>query len=305
MANTLSMAKACSITAYEPFTRVKSDERTWSWETDIYSVSSTTQAEHQFVEYAGLPLAQMRKEGEPVPYYDITELAAFRLTLVKYLIGTRFTYELVEDAIHIPGLMKEGASMVGESHRQVADIYANSPFDHAFSNTYPVDPVAETVALCGTHTLLDSTTQSNLITAAAPDTDTLLAELSTYQHRRKNHVGLLATDKAKLLMYSPEKMPAWRKILQNSVEPDTADRNDNFVSEYGLKGVVNPHLTTTTNWFLIGAKFKQDAIFKWRKKAKVDEPWDDKDFRAIKIPSESRFGLIIKDYLGIRGCVGI
>jgi hypothetical protein len=36
----------------------------------------------------------------------------------------------------------------------------------------------------------------------------------------------------------------------------------------------------------------------------VDEAYQDKDYRAVKIPSETRFGAVVKDYLSILGNPG-
>jgi len=303
-ASTLTMAKTVSLTDYQPAYRVKADKRTWKWES-VYKVGTTSRGTEQWFAYSGLPLAQLRGELEPVPYYDVQELGATTLTVVKYLLGARFSNELINDNQHLPNLMREVGAMIGESHAQVVDDYTALPFNRAWASTYQVvDPVNGTAALCASHTLADGSTYSNLLTAAAPDTDVLLSALSQYEWSRKNHAGLLATDKPNQVLFSSSKFPLWNKLLNNSVEPDTVERNDSFIKGYGLTPIVCPFLDTTTNWFILGDNFKQDAIFLWRERMKVDEAYQDKDYRAVKIPSETRFGAVVKDYLSILGNAG-
>ncbi len=303
MANTLTMARTVSLTDYQPAARNKADKRTWAWD-KIYTVGTTNRGQEKYFYYSGLPLAQLKGQLEAVPYYDPQELGEVTLTVVKYLLGTRFSYELIEDNQHIKGLMADVGEMIGESHGQVVDAYANLPFDRAFDTTYQTSYDGK--AICASdHPCGDGTTYSNLATAATPGYDTLISMLNTYEWSRKNDAGLIAKDKPKMLVVSKDKYTDWRKIVKNSVEPDTTDRNDTFLSDYGLDIVVDPFLTTNTNFFLLGAQAKKDFVFLWRKRMKQDEPWDDKDFRAIKIPSETRFGAVLKGHLGIIGNVGI
>ena len=303
MASTLTMARTVSLTDYQPFVRNKADQRTWNWES-FYTVGTTNRPQEKYAVYNGLPLAQLRTELSAVPYYDVQEIGEVTLTVVKYLLGTRFSYELIEDNQHIKGLMNDVGEMIGESHGQVVDAYANLPLDRAWATTYQTSYDGK--AICATdHPLLDGTTYSNLATAATPGYDTLISMLNTYEWSRKNDAGLIAKDKAKFLVVSKDKYTDWRKIVKNSVEPDTTDRNDTFVKDYGIEIIVDPFLATNTNFFLLGDKAKKDFVFLWRKRMKQDEPWDDKDYRAIKIPSETRFGAVLKGHLGIIGNQGV
>ena len=302
MASTLTMARAVSLTDYQPELRKKADKRTWDHE-KISTVGSTKRGQEKYPLYYGLPMPVPSGELKPVPYYDIGELGETALTVGKFLLGTRFSNELIEDAWHLPNLMSDAGKSIGESFGQMYDKLRSYPFDQAFSSTYQA--MWDTAALCASHTLKDGTTYSNLLTTSPPDYDVLWTALVSFNRSRKNHVGLLTAGKAKYIVCAPANEQYFTKILDNSVEPDTLERNDQFLKKnYGLELIVNPFMATTTNWFIIGEDFKEDNIWLWRKKMVVDEPYQDKDFRAVKIAAEMRGGGCVKDYLGIVGNVG-
>jgi len=302
MASTLTMARAVSLTDYQPEVRKKADKRTWEHE-KISKVGSTKRGQEKYPLYFGLPLPVPSGELKPVPYYDIGELGESTLTVAKYLLGTRFSNELIEDAWHLPNLMSDAGKAIGESFGQMYDKLRTFPFDQAFATTYQT--MWDSAAMCASHTLKDGTTYNNALTTSPPDYDTLWSALAAFTWTRKNHIGLIATGKPIALVCHPSYLQYWTKILENSVEPDTLERNDQFIAKmYNLELIPCPWLSTSTNWFVIGEEFKEDNIILWRKKMVIDEPYEDKDFRAVKIPGEMRLGQVVKDYLGVLGNVG-
>jgi hypothetical protein len=302
MASTLTMARSVSLTDYQPELRKKADKRTWDHE-KISTVGSTKRGQEKYPLWGGLPLPVPSGELKPVPFYDIKDLGETPITIGKYLLGTRFSNELIEDAWHLPNLMSEAGKCIGESFGQMYDKLRSYPFDQAFVNTY--QKMWDGAAMCTTHTLTDGTTYSNLLTASPPDYDTLWSALIAFNRTRKNHVGLLTAGKAKWIVCGPALEQYFTKILNNSVEPDTLERNDSFIKKnYGLELIVDPFLTSTTAWFILGEDFKENNIWLWRKKMVVDEPFQDKDFRAVKLAAEMRGGGAVTDYLGILGNAG-
>jgi hypothetical protein len=199
--------------------------------------------------------------------------------------------------------MKEEGEAMGESHAQVAAQYASLPLNRGFATTYQT--MYDGGALFASRTLpVDGSTYSNLLAAYAPDHDILWSALNQYIWQRKNHAGLLATDKPVGLVCGWAKSPDWTRILENTKEPDTLD-NDNFVAKYNLKLTVDPYLSPTTTWVVFGEKAKDDFVFLWKKRMKLDELYDDPDHRAVKQPSETRFLCGVKEFLSVLGSPGL
>jgi hypothetical protein len=299
---TVNKAKIVSIMKYQPAARIKADMSVWGWD-KIYTVGTTNKPQVRYFPVTGLPLAQPRGEMEEMPYYDFQELGETIFNVVKFLLGFRCSYELIEDNQNFDGMMKSEGDAMGESHAQVAAQYASLPFNRGFATTYQT--MYDGGALFASRTLpVDGSTYSNLLPAYAPDHDILWSALNQYVWQRKNHAGLLATDKAAWLQCSWVKSPDWTRILENTKEPDTLD-NDNFVKGYNLKLVVNPYLNPTSTWIIGGEKSKEDLVFLWKKRMKLDELYDDPDHRAVKQPSESRFLCGVKEFLSFLGSPGL
>ena len=297
MASTLTMARAVSLTDYQPELRKRADKRTWDHE-KVSTVGTTKRGTEKYPLYYGLPMPVPSGELKPVPYYDIGELGESTLTVAKYLLGTRFSNELIEDAWHLPNLMADAGKAIGESFGQMYDKLRSFCYDQAFAATYQT--MWDGYMLAYAHPLKDGTTYTNYTTASPPDYDTLWSVLAAFTWTRKNHIGLLATGKPTALLCHPTYLQYWTKILENSVEPDTLERNDQFIKKnYGLELIPNPWQATAAYWFVVGDDWKEDNIILWRKKMVVDEPYQDKDFRAVKIAAEMRLGQVVKDYLGI------
>ena len=296
---TYSHAKSIALTDYMPAFRQKNEQQTWDWE-KLVTRKKTTRATEQVFSTTGLPAAYKTGELEPLYYADMAELAATTFTVGKYTLGTMFSYEFLQDQWHLPDQMKEAGTAAGESHQYIRDQVVASVFNRAFNSSYPT---YDGVELCGTHTLKDGSSFDNDLTPASITYDNVWSAVNHFETTLLTQQGLYLKDKPEYLIYHPSKEKEVQAILKSSLEPGTADNDKNTLLQYSLKPVSCRFLTTTTNWFIAGSRFKNDFLFFDREKVQNDtEP--DFDRHGMKFKSWQRFAVGTRDFLYIVGNPG-
>ena len=300
--STANLIKTRSIIDYKPAFREAADKDPWEWKS-VTKEMSTKRGEERFFAYTGYPLADVLNEFQGIPLYDMAELGETKLNVVKFGLGARFSFEIVADNQHLPELLGEAGKMIGESFSQTVAKYQSLVYDRAFT-TNSAYYVFDSVALCGTHTLADGSTYVNTLGALGADYDAFWGVVAAYQWSRKNHTGLLASDEPAAVVSPVGLLPVWTKILENEWQPDSADRNQSFIKDMGIKLVINPYQSSSTQWSLVGRKWKDKNIMLWRERMKLGEPFEDKLQQAWIIPATMRFIAKPVDYLSIQSSTG-
>jgi len=296
---TYSFAKAVALTDYQPAFRSKTDEQLWAYD-KVCTMKDTSRATEQVFSFSGLPSASQTGELEPVFYTDMNELGATTFTVNKFTLATMMSHELIKDNIHLPDLMKEAGVAAKESHNYVKAAAIAAIFNRAFNSSYPM---YDGVELCGTHTMKDGTSYDNDLTAASLTFDNLWLAINHYETTLVSHSGLYLRDKPECLVYHPSKEKEVQALLKSQLEPGTADNDKNTIRDYNLKPVPNRFLSTSTNWFLTGSKFKKDLQF-WNRESPSYDTDDDFDRMAMKFRSYQRFAVGVREFLYIVGNPG-
>ncbi len=296
---TYSHAKSVALTDYmDPF-RQNKEMQSWDWKS-LLSMKSTTRATEQVFSTAGLPAAYKTGELEPIYYADMAELGATTFTVGKYTLGTMFSHEFLNDSWHLPDQMKEAGSAAGDSHSYIRDQVVAATLNRAFNSSYPM---YDGVELCGVHTLKDGTSFDNDLTPASITFDNVWSAVNHFETTLYTQSGLFLKDTPRYLIYHPSKEKEVQAILQSDLEPGTADNDKNTLRKYNLQPISCRHLTTTTNWFIAGSRFKNDWLFFEREGAK-NATKDDFDRMGVKFRSYQRFAVGVRDFIYIVGNPG-
>lgn len=298
--NTFAFAKAISLTQYLPAFRTNSQLQSWDWN-KIVTKKSTKRATEQVFSYVGLPVAAQTKELATINYANMAELDATTFTVNKFSLATMFSHELIEDNLHLPDLLKEAGASMGESHAFMRDQAVAAPLNRAFNSDYTM---YDGVELCGSHTMHSGDTYDNDLTPASLTFDTLWQAVNHYETSLISHAGLYLRDVPKFLIYHPSKEKEVRAILRTTNgEPGTADNDANTLRDYNLVPIPCRFLSTSTNWFLAGTRFKKDFMFFTREGVKSAME-NDFDRMGIKMRTYQRFSLGIKEFVYIVGNPG-
>ena len=300
MANTTyAFAKAVALTSYMPAFIDKSEKQSWDWE-KIVTKKSTDGATEQIFSYAGLPVARKTGELGSIYYADMKELGSTTFTVGKYTLATLFSHELLKDNRHIKSLFKDAGVSMGDSHAYIRDVHAAAPFNRAFQVAYPM---FDAVELCGTHTMASGDSFNNELTTSSFTWDNIWSGINKFETSMLTQSGLFMKDTPKYVMYHPSKEKEWQAIKQSDLKPGTTDNTKNTLGSYNLVGISNRHLTTSTNWFILGSRFKDDYL--WFDREKVQTATEDSfDLMATKLRTYQRFASGVKNFTHIFGNVG-
>lgn len=286
---------------YQPAMRKKADTKHWDW-SDFFTVKSSDFAYEQSYRYTGMGPGVATGELEPAYYGKFRELGTTTWTHSKYTLGSMWSQEFIEDNRNLPEIGGAVGEMVQEGLNYIVDYTVAQHFNRAFNSSYPL---YDSVELCGTHTLqkTPATTVANEMTASSITFDTLWLAINYYEYQLFTHENLPMTSTPKYLLYHPSQKKTVMKILDSmGMEPDTTDNNKDTLKKYGLIPVECRFLTSTY-WFLLSDKCKEDFLFYWRVK---QETKDDADFDrdAAKIKSRIRFSSGPADWFSILGNTG-
>jgi alpha-beta hydrolase superfamily lysophospholipase len=100
-----------------------------------------------------------------------------------------------------------------------------------------------------------------LLSALTPNFANIWTAIMYYEYSQYDQKDLPYKGKPTWIKIHPSYLPTIAKALDGDVEPDTLARNPQSLKKYALKPIVNRLQTTTTNWAVIGEKFKADNLF--------------------------------------------
>jgi hypothetical protein len=300
MANTrYSLAKAVARIEYQPAFRQKSEEQLWPYD-KICGMKSTKAASEIVFGYSGLAAANQTGELEPIFYTDMHELDSTTFTVNKYTLATMFSHEAMKDNLHLPELLGEAGTMMGESMAYIKAQAIAAPLNRAFNSNYAM---YDGVELCGTHTLKSGDSFDNDLTPASLTFDNLWLAINHFETSLLQQSGLYLKDTPKYLVYHPSKEKEVQAILQSQLEPGTANNDKNTIKNYNLVPVSCRFLSTSTNWFLASEKFKSDLLF-WDREKPNTQNEEDFDRMGLKVRNFCRFAVGVRDFLRIVGNPG-
>jgi hypothetical protein len=267
MATTYTFPKALSLVDYqEPFV-TGSKLYSWDW-ASIVTKKTTNRLTEQVFSYSGFGLPRATGEQAPVYMADMAEHGATTFTMVKYTLGTRFSYETMKYDWHIRDIMKKAGADMGKSHAQLQDTVVAQVFNRATNSSYPVDPANGTAALCASHTMADGTTVNNALTAASLSYDNLWSSVNYFTTSMYDQAGRRIIATPKFVLTHPQNAKLLEKILRANGEPDTVELNNpnllkDGVAKFftGLTPIYCPFLTSTTAYFLLDTDFANDLWF--------------------------------------------
>ena len=243
---------------------------------------------------------------------EVADGAAYPLQAVNEIGANTISVRVYKSAIEISdladlfdnyGSIVKSAMTRGYHFKAKTDLLGADFLNNATSTSAPYgfNVAGTTYALCGaTQPIGDSgTTQSNRVTGnlhkdTANQADVLLTNM-------KDHDGMVSTFQARRIVYpTVEGMNAYQ-IFQSPNEPESANRNLNYLNTFSIERIRWPLLTSSTACFLladksdIGAKGLRMEVKEMPTMRRIMNPatgnWQ-YQFRMVLFPG-------IVDYMGV------
>lgn len=193
-------------------------------------------------------------DGAAFPSQNISELGANTITQRVY--KSAIPISDLADVFDNYGSIVRVANTRGAHFKQKVDQLCASFLNNATSTSgdYGINIAGTTTALTSTTQPIGDTglTQSNRISGNLDKTS--LNQARILMRKMKDHDGMIANYQARrLVVPSEEVMNAWQ-ITYSKDEPESANRNDNYINTLGLQVIEWPLLTSTTGSFLMANK---------------------------------------------------
>ena len=201
---------------------------------------------------AGLGLFPHKPEGEAITYDDLLQGATKRWVHKTYSLGVKITEELIEDSLYpdIPTEMKSLTAELGVSADETLAILA---WDMLNNGTSTVNhTVADGLALfSGSHTYIDGSTWSNLLSPAADLSATALQTAIDNFEMLKDESGRYLVLKASKIIVNPANAWKAKELLNSAYDPESANNAVNAIKDRNLKLIVSPYVTDTDSFTLM------------------------------------------------------
>ena len=193
-------------------------------------------------------------DGAAYPTQDISEIGANQITQKVY--KSAIPIGDLADLFDNYKAIERTAQTRGYHFKAKTDALCAAFLNNATSTTAPygININGTTYALNGTTQAIGKTgtTQSNRQTGSL-DKSTLNSA-RVLMRKMKDHDGMIANYQARrLVVPAEETMNAWQ-ITKSAGEPESANRNDNYINSLGLSIIEWPLLTSTTACWLMADK---------------------------------------------------
>ena len=217
----------------------------------VTTVKKSKRAYEESAYFAGLGLVPEKPEGEGIAYDDFIQGPTKRWVHDTHALGVRITEEMIEDALYpdIPTQMSDMTKELGRSSRETIEVTIHDAYNGTTKTAGDGNAI-----FYNTHTRLGGGTWSNLLTPAADLAASSLRQAiqnfeNTTDDREKQQVL-----RPKILMVAPAGEWTARELLNSTYDPESANNAVNPLQTRNLQLVVNPYLTDSDAWFLLGEK---------------------------------------------------
>ena len=276
----------------------------WSVEyTDLFESNSSKRAYEEDVQFTGLGLANVKREGASITYDSMSQGWVTRYVPVNYGLGFIITKEMVEDDLY--GVIgRKRARFLAFSMRQTKEIVGANIYNRATSGTYTG---ADAVALLSTvHVNYTGGTFSNRPSVHADLAEASLEAACIAISKLQNDRGLRISLAADCLVIPTDLVFEAERILKSPYRVGTADNDVNALHALGKfpKGVkVNHYLSDTDAWF-IRTNLREDGMKCYNRKGVSFGVDNEFDTENAKFKATERYAFGWTDPRGIFGSVG-
>ena len=269
----------------------------------LFETETTSRAYEEYVQFTGLGLAAIKREGASVTYDDMRQGYVTRFVPVEYALGFVITRNAVNDGIS--GIVgKKRARYLAESFRQTKETVGANIYNRAFNTAYTMpdgQPMCSTahVNFTGGTFANRPTTDADLSEAAL---EQACIDIAGYTNDRGLKIALHAD---KLAIPYQLEFEAER-ILGSPYRVGTSDNDVNALRKLGKfpGGVCLSHWFTDSDAWFIRTNMKNDGLVYFERE-KIHFDMDNEfDTSNAKFKAEERYNFGIGDPRAIYGTSG-
>lgn len=267
---------------------------------DYLRTSTMDGPEQEATIITGMRILLERGDGEPVTYED-PRLGPKVVGVDKeFALGFMITRRTVEDDKYKKG--NQAAKWLAHAARMTSEYRSAALLDDAFAGATFLG--IDGLALCHTaHKLFGATgtTMANRPTTDIGFSVTGITALLDLHQLHKDWNGDPIKTQPDTIVYSPQKISKAVQIFDSTLEPFTAENQDNAIKKRvpGVKHVVSHFKSLTESYFLADSKLN-DAHYVVRRPVEFDDTFDFNTDAAL-YKTTTRFLIWFVDFHGWAG----
>lgn len=270
---------------------------------DLFNEQNSRRAYEEDVQYTGLGLAAIKREGNSVSYDGMEQGFLTRYVPVVYALGFIITREMVEDDLY--GVVgPKRARALAFSMRQTKEQVAANVYNRAFNSSFTGGDGVELLSTA--HLNFTGGTFANKLTTDADLSEAALEQACIDIAKLKNDRGLRISLMGESLIIPVDLMFEAERILATPYRVSTSDNDINALHAMGKfpRGVkVNHYLTDLDAWF-IRTNLREDGM-KYINRRDVQFAMDNEfDTENAKFKATERYAFGWTDPRGLFGSQG-
>jgi hypothetical protein len=268
--------------------------------TKIFTVKKSDKAYEEGVMTAGLPLAQIKHEGQQLFVSDVRDGFVSRADHVTLAIGHMITEEAIEDNLYTESGIR-GAQMIGRSLAQTKETRAANILNNGFTDTMGDG----STFFADAHQLANGDTLDNLLTGDI--SETVLKSVWTQTASWVDDAGLKVKIMPNMLIVSPSDYFTAVEIMKSDKSTTTATlgatgitstNNINSLKSEGIfpGGMMVSHYLTDADSFFVKTDAAKDGLVLWqRRNATFKLDYQDPFSGNILETGSERYSFMISD----------
>jgi hypothetical protein len=269
----------------------------------LFTMERTSRAYEEYVQFTGLGLAAIKREGAGVTYDDMTQGWVTRFVPVNYALGFVVTREAVADGIS--GIVaKKRAKYLANSFRQTKETVGANIYNRAFNTSFTMpdgQPMCSTahVNFTGGTFANRPTTDADLSEAAL---EQAVIDIAGFQNDR----GLKIAVRADKLCIPYQLEFEAERILGSNYRIGTSDNDINALKSLGKfpGGLMMSHWFTDADAWFVKTSGCEDGLVCMQREDIRFEMDNDFDTSNAKYKAEERYVFGIGDPRDIYGSQG-
>lgn len=250
----------------------------------IFTAQMTDKAYLEIMKMAGMGLASVKGEGEPISFDSVDQAWIYTLPIITYEKSARITWEAVEDNLYedyLPRIAREQTKAIDTSR----DTIEANVFNNAFTAgvTYGDGSV-----LCSTtHALQSGGTNSNRLTVDSDISEDSIESAKLLADAMVNDDGILGDYELQDLLIPSTLQFEAHRILKSMTRVGTADHDANALKDMGIiKNIILWKRLTDTDAFFLTTNCEDGLILARRKALFTKSSMDPHTFDTLLSAAE-------------------
>ncbi len=256
----------------------------------------------EYFETTGFSLAPQKPEGDSLSYASEAQGYDHRVTNVTYGLGYIVTMEELMDNLYAK-VSERRAKRLAWALRQTKENVAANILNRGFNSSYTYGDGKELLA---TDHPTEDGTQSNELATSADLSETSLEDLTIQVSKATNTTGLRIQLKPSTLIAPPDEIYNATRILESTLQNDTANNAINALRAVGIiPEVAVNHYLTDSDAFFVKTNIPEGEGLIYQERMSIDFDQDNEfNTKNAKAAGIERYAFSAVDWRSIYGSPG-